>query len=594
MSKNTSQKKYCNCQISSDTKILKKEVNHSFCEKCGSIILKGANGTIYYTLKPKQKRLPYEFNPINIFQSMKKMSEEKYPNIKEDYKRISTEEYLENNLESQQTSNKEIKNKENVLKTDTDNKTDNFLNSEHSGYNNDTNEKYSDETDEQNQNIIFMKQIMPISYINKTRHKEVTINKLLPKKKRVFISKLINQNRDFDPKKIILPIVSKCLMTHQYLIQKEKKLFNPVINKYFFYTKLIIDKDEEKNYKLKKKKSFINKFPKIYKKTIVSPSKNSIFRTRTKIGRNSKYENIININSNGQSIDINFQKGRNRKEKISVISKDKDKEKDSYDLTNSQGEDNHNHNKFKGRNIIIRQNSNIIKELTEDMNGNHIDISIQFSNKDKKNILNTKKLIKKYPASANKRHIDLTKNLYKELNKINNKLDNKDEYLRKHLFSLDYQKHVGDELNCPICREVRKRGKQSEKEKGLFNAFSFRNYKTLNKRPLSRLKISFHKGKENELLYDLEKKRKNDDNNTFSMHNIDAEIKKKYLQFNGLNNRLNKLNRYGSNENLNSIMNDNDKKGYRNLKLNMDREIEKNGDGNERRKYPVLNNYFHE
>ncbi len=78
------------------------------------------------------------------------------------------------------------------------------------------------------------------------------------------------------------------------------------------------------------------------------------------------------------------------------------------------------------------------------------------------------------------------------------------------------------------------------------------------------------------------------------MHNIDAEIKKKYLQFNGLNNRLNKLNRYGSNENFNSIMNDNDRKGYKNLKLNMDREIEKNGDGNERRKYPVLNNYFHE
>ena len=85
MPKSTSQKKYCNCQISSDTKILKKEVNHSFCEKCGSILLKGANGTIYYTLKPKQKRLPYELNPINIFQSMKKMSEENYPNIKEDY-----------------------------------------------------------------------------------------------------------------------------------------------------------------------------------------------------------------------------------------------------------------------------------------------------------------------------------------------------------------------------------------------------------------------------------------------------------------------------------------------------------------------------
>ena len=46
MAKNIVQPKYCNCNISSDQKILKPNVNNSFCEKCGSILLKSSNGKL--------------------------------------------------------------------------------------------------------------------------------------------------------------------------------------------------------------------------------------------------------------------------------------------------------------------------------------------------------------------------------------------------------------------------------------------------------------------------------------------------------------------------------------------------------------------
>ena len=85
MSKSIKQSKYCNCQTSSNKKILKQDVNHSFCEKCGCILLKGSNGTIYYTMKAKQKRLPFEFNPISVIKSMKRMTEEKYPFMNEEF-----------------------------------------------------------------------------------------------------------------------------------------------------------------------------------------------------------------------------------------------------------------------------------------------------------------------------------------------------------------------------------------------------------------------------------------------------------------------------------------------------------------------------
>ena len=81
MSKHHPQSKICNCQNPSNKKIFKSHINNSFCEKCGCILIKSAQGNIYYTLKPNKKQLEIELNPIKIIQSMKKKTEEKYPYI---------------------------------------------------------------------------------------------------------------------------------------------------------------------------------------------------------------------------------------------------------------------------------------------------------------------------------------------------------------------------------------------------------------------------------------------------------------------------------------------------------------------------------
>ena len=76
--------KICNCQISSD-KNIKKQRNYSFCEQCGSILIKDANNNICYTMKPKQKQKPIEFNPIEIIKSMIKKTDLEYPNLNNEY-----------------------------------------------------------------------------------------------------------------------------------------------------------------------------------------------------------------------------------------------------------------------------------------------------------------------------------------------------------------------------------------------------------------------------------------------------------------------------------------------------------------------------
>ena len=85
MSKSKKQNKYCNCQSPSDKAILKQDVIYSFCKNCGSILLKSQEGIINYTLKPKQKRLPYEIDPVIIIKQMKKKTEECYPYIYEEF-----------------------------------------------------------------------------------------------------------------------------------------------------------------------------------------------------------------------------------------------------------------------------------------------------------------------------------------------------------------------------------------------------------------------------------------------------------------------------------------------------------------------------
>ena len=79
------QSKICNCQNSSNKDILKTGCNQSFCDKCGCVLLKDPEGNIYYTLKTKQNRLPYELSPITIIKNMKKKTEEEYPFIYQEF-----------------------------------------------------------------------------------------------------------------------------------------------------------------------------------------------------------------------------------------------------------------------------------------------------------------------------------------------------------------------------------------------------------------------------------------------------------------------------------------------------------------------------
>ena len=98
MLKDTKEKKYCNCKISTDKNILKPDINHSYCDKCYSILIKNANGTINYTLKPKQKQKSTEFNPIEIMKAMKKKTELDYPYLNNEYNMSDIEKYNKEKL----------------------------------------------------------------------------------------------------------------------------------------------------------------------------------------------------------------------------------------------------------------------------------------------------------------------------------------------------------------------------------------------------------------------------------------------------------------------------------------------------------------
>ena len=494
----------------------------------------------------------------------------------ENKKRISTEEYLENNLEKENSINKE--------KSESNSNINNKNKNNNNTYKESSN--YISSKDLEKEEIIIIKQILPINYIEKIRQKNIKINKLIPKKKRVFISKLINphelyENNENQKEEINFPKIPLCYMTNKYIIKNDQKIMKTIINKYFFRTKLVTKKEEQNKKKLKIIKK-ISKFPKVYEKAIISPTNKSLFRSKTKGSKQKKDSDIIDITKDKDNLEINFKhKNKKRKEKISLISKDKNI---------LENEDNNNEG-----NIIIKQNNKIIKELSPEKDSNQIELSIQFSNKAPLGISNIKRL-KKYPSSAKKKHKNLVDSLYKDLREINSKLENKEDYIKKNYYNLHYDRHVGDEKTCPICREVRKRGRRMEREKGLFSAFSFRNYKKINKKAFAKLKISLQqKSKENnEVIWNnIERQKYYNDNNIFSMNNIDNDFRTKYMQFNGMN-RFNKLNRYGSTENLSKYRYNNDKRSFRNLNLNMDKEMEKNEDDMFNWQFPALNNYFHD
>ena len=366
---------------------------------------------------------------------------------------------------------------------------------------------------------------------------------LIPKKERLFITKIINpkkeelKNKEEDNKIYIIPKISICYTSKYPLIEGKTRYLTTVSNDYCFYTKLHMNKEKMKalnNLKLNKN----NKYPcKIYRKAIVSPNKINLFRTNKKLGKikKNKYDSANKKN------DGNLSKRVKKKEKISLISKDKS------EVNSSQKENSKNNN----NKLIVKQNNNN-NEFSDDLNENRIDISIQFSNtpisinyNNNKNNLNLKR--PKLNSTNKKKNKNITDSLYKDLNEINSKLENRNDYLKKH-YHLDYPKHIGDEQSCPICKEVRKKGKKMEKEKGLFSAFSFRNFKTIKRKSLNKLKFSYLKNNTNykklDLLSDDERKK-----NIFGWNNINnlsqqnLEFRKKYMEFNGMN-RLNRINRY--------------------------------------------------
>ena len=85
MLKNTDKSKICNCEIPFNKEILQSHINHSFCEKCGSILIKSVSGNVYYTIKPIKKQKEIELDPITIIKSMKRKTEENFPYIYNSY-----------------------------------------------------------------------------------------------------------------------------------------------------------------------------------------------------------------------------------------------------------------------------------------------------------------------------------------------------------------------------------------------------------------------------------------------------------------------------------------------------------------------------
>ena len=85
MHKQSNHSKICNCQIPTKKNIFKSNNGHSFCQRCGSIIIKNDDGNIYYTIKSIKKQKDIELDPITIIKSMKKRTEENYPYIYNTY-----------------------------------------------------------------------------------------------------------------------------------------------------------------------------------------------------------------------------------------------------------------------------------------------------------------------------------------------------------------------------------------------------------------------------------------------------------------------------------------------------------------------------
>ena len=105
--------KICNCLNSTDENILKKKIKDSFCKICGCIIIKNKDGSNNFTLKPKHKQAPIEFNPVDIIISMKKKTVFNYPNINNEFNMGEKE--LNNKEEIYKSIEKYLENRKIVL-----------------------------------------------------------------------------------------------------------------------------------------------------------------------------------------------------------------------------------------------------------------------------------------------------------------------------------------------------------------------------------------------------------------------------------------------------------------------------------------------
>ena len=563
----------------------------------------------------KNKKIP-DKNEKNSETSQKNRKKEE-DQLQKELKRKeikNTEEFLENNLSDQASKfNKEEEKKSNIsiplqsieesVKINNDKKGEesyeieipNEIESKQKKSMKSINSKQIKQKEE----IVFIKQIIPINCIYKIRQKNIKINSLIPKKKRLFVTKIINPKKiekNEEDKISIIPISSICYTTKSPLIQSKIKFITSIINEYCFYTKIHLNK--ENNAKNKKIKT-VNKFPcKIYRKAIVKTGK-----IKFGIIKKNKYEGLNNNIISNNINDNNLSKRVKKTEKISLVSKNK------LDSNSSQGEENR----------LILRNDNNLKNNNEfsskDGEANTIDITIHFSNnpinlkynikeKEHNNNINTNKRKLNFKKGKNrfefnlankKNKLNICKNisnsLYKDLREINNKLDSRNDYIKKH-YHLDYPKHIGDQKNCPICIEDLKKGREMEKEKGLFKAFSFGKYKIINRNTLNKLKPPQMKKNPNNQKLDSssdDERKKNNMGIWNSLNQQNPGICKKYIKFNNIN-RSQRFKRY---ERVENYKNYHYSKNDNNQLINDGRSFGKSWDIFNGSEYPLLKNYFH-
>ena len=88
----------CNFQILNNRITSKPKINYSFCEKCGTVFIKGSDGNLHLIIKSKHRKKPQEFEPIEIIRAMKKKTEAEYPFLNEEFNISNEEKNIKENI----------------------------------------------------------------------------------------------------------------------------------------------------------------------------------------------------------------------------------------------------------------------------------------------------------------------------------------------------------------------------------------------------------------------------------------------------------------------------------------------------------------